>query len=93
MWHPYKSVVHLSLFFLVLPSGRRGRGEVVNAPEVVVVELLVCHLRETNRVRKRQRKRESARAGARERAREEEWERARARVGVCVCVREKFISE
>ena len=84
MQHPCERVVHVSLFFLVLPSGRRGRGEVVNAPEVVVVELLVCHLRETNRVRKRQRKRERERAGARERAREEEWERARARVGVCV---------
>ena len=65
MQHPCERVVHVSLFFLVLPSGRRGRREVVNAPEVVVVELLVCHLREIHRVRERQRKRERARGSTR----------------------------
>ena len=34
-----------SLFFLVLAGGRRGRGEVVDTPEVVRVELLVGFLR------------------------------------------------
>ena len=34
-----------SLLFLVLAGGRRGRGEVVDTPEVVRVELLVGFLR------------------------------------------------